>query len=206
MVGIYCIRNVVNKKVYVGSSVNIDSRWSNHRTLLKTGKHRNQYLQRAWDKYGEQNFEFKVLQECGVDDLPTLEVEWMNFFSSCKRSSGYNLVKVTDRKQVWSESVLQKKSDATRRQWSDQVVRDKMVMGLKQSWVSNPKRAKGATKSGMSRRDTRKVGQFDLDGNLLTTYASRREAYLENGKCRNIYKCLSGEIETCQGKAYTYLD
>lgn len=55
--GIYKIVNKVNGKYYVGSSKNVFERWERgHRFLLAKGSHYNEYLQNAWNKYGEKNF------------------------------------------------------------------------------------------------------------------------------------------------------
>lgn len=61
--GIYKIRNVINNDFYIGSSINIDSRWNVHRHLLKNNKHYNLHLQRAWNKYNEKNFVFEIIEE-----------------------------------------------------------------------------------------------------------------------------------------------
>lgn len=67
--GIYQIRNVVNEKRYIGSARNIYNRWWRHRYLLERGRHHSIYLQRAWDKYGADAFEFHILLFCDVGDL-----------------------------------------------------------------------------------------------------------------------------------------
>lgn len=56
--GIYKIVNKVNGKYYVGSSSNIYIRWKCHLKELRGGYHHNDHLQRAFNKYGEDNFEF----------------------------------------------------------------------------------------------------------------------------------------------------
>lgn len=64
--GVYKIRNRVNGKYYIGSSDNIlgsHGRWSEHINGLKSNRHENSYLQRAWNKYGQENFEFSILEE-----------------------------------------------------------------------------------------------------------------------------------------------
>lgn len=63
MMGIYAIVNDVTSTRYVGSSVDIDNRWRGHITDLRRNKHHCVYLQRAWDKYGQDAFSFIVLQE-----------------------------------------------------------------------------------------------------------------------------------------------
>jgi group I intron endonuclease len=60
--GVYQIKNLVNGKVYIGSSVNIKARWSAHKSTLRKNSHHSAALQRAWDKYGESSFEFSILE------------------------------------------------------------------------------------------------------------------------------------------------
>lgn len=64
--GIYTITNSVNGKVYVGSAYDVSRRWIVHLCLLRSGKHHSVYLQRAWNKYGENAFTFRV--EEAVED------------------------------------------------------------------------------------------------------------------------------------------
>lgn len=63
MIGTYKIENTSNGKIYVGSSKDIKSRWKSHKTRLRSGYHENDHLQRSWDKYGEESFEFSVIKE-----------------------------------------------------------------------------------------------------------------------------------------------
>jgi len=59
--GVYTITNITNGKYYVGSSNNIKRRWRHHKDTLRRGAHPNKYLQRAFNKYGENNFLFEVI-------------------------------------------------------------------------------------------------------------------------------------------------
>jgi group I intron endonuclease len=59
--GVYQIINKVNGKRYIGSSVNIKSRWRDHIYCLDGGRHNNHYLQRSWNKYGGSNFVFETI-------------------------------------------------------------------------------------------------------------------------------------------------
>lgn len=61
--GIYAIVNRASSKIYVGSTgCSLKRRWSCHQSLLKSGRHYNRHLQAAWNKYGEEVFEFLVCE------------------------------------------------------------------------------------------------------------------------------------------------
>ena len=89
--GIYQIRNIVNDKVYVGHSVDIRLRWHQHKTKLRYNKHNNSYLQRAWNKYGEHNFIFEILEETELlkTRLEEREQYYLDFSLSFNRDKGY---------------------------------------------------------------------------------------------------------------------
>jgi group I intron endonuclease len=89
--GVYQIKNLVNGKIYVGSAVNIKERWATHKKLLRHQKHHSRYLQRAWNKYGEDSFSFEILEECPVEKLIQSEQVWMDLFRSYVELFGYNI-------------------------------------------------------------------------------------------------------------------
>lgn len=94
MAGIYCIINLINNKIYVGStglSQGFYKRNRYHIYCLKRNKHHNEYLQRSWNKYGEDNFEFRILEECSDDMLIIREQSWINYYDSMNKEKGYNL-------------------------------------------------------------------------------------------------------------------
>lgn len=67
--GVYEIRCIVSGKCYVGSSKRIYRRWHEHRRHLRKGVHSSPRLQQAWNKHGELNFKFSVLEECQPEDV-----------------------------------------------------------------------------------------------------------------------------------------
>lgn len=71
--GIYEIVNLVNGKRYIGSAKSLKNRRSQHWTRLKGGWHHNRKLQRSWNKYGAESFQFRVLLCCRVIDLLLFE-------------------------------------------------------------------------------------------------------------------------------------
>ena len=72
-IGVFQIRNTVNGKIYVGSSVNLDAIWNRNRTELNFGGHRNELLQKEWKEFGEENFRFEILSEIKQDDTENMD-------------------------------------------------------------------------------------------------------------------------------------
>lgn len=70
--GVYEIRNIKTGKRYVGSSLNMRNRLTDHKRMLRKGIHHSIALQRAYDKYGEDQFVFQFLAILEPEDrLPT---------------------------------------------------------------------------------------------------------------------------------------
>jgi len=78
MTGIYYITNKINNKRYIGSSIDVQKRLSTHFSRLRNNNHPNKYLQSAVIKYGLDNFEGRLIEECEVEDLLTVEQDHIN--------------------------------------------------------------------------------------------------------------------------------
>lgn len=76
--GIYEIVCFLTGKRYLGSSCDIFARWCNHRLDLNRQQHHSVLLQRAWNKYGAEAFEFRILELVIDGDLLTVEQNWLN--------------------------------------------------------------------------------------------------------------------------------
>lgn len=87
--GIYKIVNLINNKIYIGSTIDLRRRSINHRSCLKNGNSHSLYLQRAINKYGIDNFRIEVIKL--IDDISLVrefEEFYINFFDSV--NNGYN--------------------------------------------------------------------------------------------------------------------
>lgn len=110
--GIYKITNKVNGKIYIGSSTNIIARWKGHFALLKNKEHENNYLQNAFDKYGEYDTEgnkiwlCEVIEECEPTKtiLEEIEQRWLNETKCYERDIGYNIIRIAYRPPITSRS------------------------------------------------------------------------------------------------------
>lgn len=63
---IYCIKNNVNDHCYIGQTINFVQRKSKHFRELERNEHHNLPLQRAYNKYGKDNFSIEIIE----DDVP----------------------------------------------------------------------------------------------------------------------------------------
>lgn len=68
--GIYKFTNLSTQKIYIGSAKNLRKRFINHINALKTKTHHSLHFQHAWDKYGEDDFIYEIIEF--VDDLNNL--------------------------------------------------------------------------------------------------------------------------------------
>jgi hypothetical protein len=66
--GIYSILNKKNNRVYIGQAVALGRRKADHFRALRKGKHKNKPLQKDYDKYGLDAFEYRVVEECPPDE------------------------------------------------------------------------------------------------------------------------------------------
>lgn len=89
--GIYQIKHVKSSRRYIGSSqIPVYKRVARHKKLLANGVHHSVKLQRAWDKYGAEQFEVFVL-ETVLDPTQLLPIEqyWIDFYKAATK--GYNM-------------------------------------------------------------------------------------------------------------------
>lgn len=90
--GVYCWRNVVNGKVYVGSSSrSLIGRRDTHLHDLRYSKHHSPHFQAAYAKYGEVSFVFEILEHCPPEQCIEREQYWMDELQAVDPLFGYNI-------------------------------------------------------------------------------------------------------------------
>ena len=93
--GIYITEGKTHHKIYIGSSIDVYKRWARHKWELRKRLHDNVLLQRAWDKYGENDFVFHFMQPVGnINILREKEQAWIDLFVKFvnSKNSLYNTV------------------------------------------------------------------------------------------------------------------
>ncbi|WP_422124437.1 NUMOD3 domain-containing DNA-binding protein [Planococcus sp. X10-3] len=92
MKGIYLILNTYTGKYYVGQTVNLEKRKKCHFCALKSNRHENDHLQKSFNKYGIDVFDFSILEQdenFSQEELNVLEEFYVKKFNSFY--NGYNL-------------------------------------------------------------------------------------------------------------------
>lgn len=173
--GIYKIINKTNGKYYIGSSSNIIHRWIEHKCYLRKNKHVNNYLQNSWNKYGEDNFEFVIIEKVPKEKLIEVEQKYLDEIKNLpnKKNKYYNIsidsscpgrgIKHTDEyKKKMSESCRGKKKPPFSREHCENM--SKVRMG-KIKWpngrVFSEEHKKNMSKSFTGKRQGSKNNAFD---------------------------------------------
>lgn len=77
--GVYIFRNTVDNKCYIGSTVmTFEKRMEHHVWHLRENKHKNSHFQNAWNKYGEDSFEYDILEICERNKCLEKEQYYLN--------------------------------------------------------------------------------------------------------------------------------
>ena len=88
--GIYYIQNIKTNQIYIGQSIHLTERLKDHFNKLRKNKHHNKHLQNSFNKYGEENFVYGIMEYCKPDKLDEMEIAYMNLFNTQK--TGFNIL------------------------------------------------------------------------------------------------------------------
>jgi hypothetical protein len=218
-IGIYKITNLLNNKTYVGQSVDIEKRWSTHRAELNNNYHCNTYLQNAWNKYGEDNFDFSVIEECNIDQLNQREIYWVSRYDSYE--NGYNLTSGGGNTESFSKSVIQFDRDGRELFRYGSISEAETVSGICYSQISECCSHKRKTAGGyiwqfedgfvsipqwhFSARMFTEIHQLNQDGVIVNIFPSSAEAKRITGICdTSIIRCCHGKLQTAGGYLWRF--
>jgi len=106
--GIYKIVNKVTGKYYVGSSKDINSkykgRWVTHKYMLNSKTHPNIRLQRAWNKYGSENFVWEIVELTNIGELLITEQKYLDI-AKLEPNKCYNLSFIAGKVEMTPEVI-----------------------------------------------------------------------------------------------------
>lgn len=208
--GIYQITCTANGKIYIGSSVNIKSRISGHKSKLNKGCHDNKYLQNAWNKYGESSFIFEIIntiEEATIEIVRKVEQAILDSYSGDKWDLLFNMAISVDMTKL-SEEACKARSKRVKAAWADPVYKEKMRKAMtrpdlvakasetsKQRWATDEHRCKILAKTRKSGRGIRilKSGKYQAYINVkckqlaLGTFGNYEEALTARLEAEKLY-------------------
>lgn len=135
-IGIYFIVNITTNMLYVGSSINLEERFKTHKKQLNGGVHVNSYLQYAWDKYGESNFKFYIIEiVLDRNELLKREQYWLDKTQCYNRNIGYNLCPTAGSNlgRKWDDDYKEKMSNVLKGKIKSEEWQENIKLGIKNS-------------------------------------------------------------------------
>ena len=208
--GIYCIRNTVNDKKYIGKSMNIRQRMYAHIGGLnsKDIKRENQYFINSWWKHGKDNFEYFILEiiDLNIDNFENImkekELFWMNYYNTTDRSKGYNLRQDSSTNIIVLDETRIKCSKSQIKRYKNLKERIRTGIASSKFWKENPKIKEQMSQKVSDIHTKYEIYQYSKDGKtLIKKWNKVKDIILENPKYKthNIYSVCSGAKPTMYG-------
>lgn len=206
--GIYAIHNKVSDRYYIGSSTNVYLRRISHIAKLRNkDKNCNRHLQASWDKYGEDAFEFLVLECCEStqETLEELENKWMDVY----RNDGYVLYNVRPAANVnngikHSEEACKKKAEITKQHWTNDEYREKVIAGIAEYWTEEQRKELAEKNRGRKLPDSAYINSAKAKAlTYRIIYPNGDEEVITNLSdfCRKHKLDVSEMVKVARGKA-----
>lgn len=193
--GIYKIENLINGKIYIGQSVDIEYRFKNHKSESFNPKS-NAYdtaIHRAIRKYGVDNFSFEIIEECEQDQLHEREIYWIDYYNSF--GNGYNLtnggegvptINIKQTQKLWDDGLSIKEISVIMHCQQHTVIR---ILESYDKYDNEESYRRGRIKAG--EKLSKPIIQYDKNGNFIKKYSSITEASKAIGiECSNISNAL----------------
>lgn len=178
--GVYSIKNKITNKQYIGSTIDVQKRFSKHFSELFLYRHRNKKLQEDFNNYGYNSFECLLLEKCSKDKQELLEKE-------LEHQKSFIL------EELYNERVTGI--------YIDPEYRKKLQNASKASHKTPEYREK------MRKLKSNKVAQYDLRMNLIKIWKSALNICEELGYTRSvILSCCNGSKPYAYGYNWRYVD
>lgn len=192
--GIYQIRNIINGNLYIGSAKDLVKRRYQHNTGLYTNTHYNQHLQRAFNKYGKENFIFEILEYCEPNKETLLQIEqkYINLLDP-----KYNMLKIAGSALGYKHSEETKKNTSIRMR--NRVISDETRKRMSVSQTGKKLSQVTINKQVIYRiKPVLQINKKTLE--ILNEYPSIKAAMLNTGVDRaSITKCFQGKLKSAGG-------
>lgn len=187
---IYCDKARKKNGVYIGQSRDIHKRWLAHVNDLKNNRHKNKHLQNIYNKYGENSFNFDILELCSPDELNKKEEYYIDYYDSYKHGMNKTLGGEGTHGMVYTEEMRKARSRENSAWWGRK---------HKEGWYEKILPYVLAVKC-------KPVVQLDKDTfEVINEYSSVSEASKEMGcSVTAIDRCLNHQCQTSQGYIWLF--
>jgi group I intron endonuclease len=209
---IYQIRNLVNGKLYIGSTKNFKYRRGDHIRSLRKSKSGCKALQNAWNKYGEDSFIFEIIYYVPLDmDIVWAEEQFIDFFDTV--NNGYN-IKLPFTQQNQSEDSYDRTSkngSESTLKWLVDNAPSQLKKISKEEWLIERKKNPKFRLSDIPTKYTkeskyRSVIKVSSTGDILEVFSNCYMAQAKYGIVgnSNIYSCCTKNKSKGIGKHMSY--
>lgn len=169
MAYIYCIKNNINGKCYVGKTLKSpNERFSEHLYDAYKPTEENRPLYRAIKKYGKNNFSLQTLEECADELASEREIWYIKKLKTYAR--GYNATIGGDGKQLFDHDIIKAQLEAGLSQ--------KLIAELNGCSIDLIRQVRLANNIPLTKvRKQPSVIAYTKDGTEVGVFISAREAF-----------------------------
>lgn len=204
LIGIYKITSPTGK-IYIGQSVNINKRWKIHRGMYRLEQNYTK-LKRSFIKYGLENHQFEIIEECSLEQLNEREMYWGQYYNVLGKN-GLNLI-LGNQKGKMSEETKQKISQLkkehscyknTKRNKKISESLKGRVITWKKGKEKQGKKQQSSFKNHLKILHSKPITQYDKQNNIIKEYSSILEASLHTNINRESISCVLRNITKTAG-------
>ena len=216
MCGIYKIENLINGKIYVGKSIDIQKRFRTHinDSFNENKPEYNHLIHKAIRKYKVENFSFDVIEECNEDELDSKEMYWIHVYDCCVldgRNKGYNMTRGGEGSSAIDVYKVYELWDSglSISEIADVLHHDRHAISVRikeyKNYTKDEHKSRYYNLVAKSRQ--KEVCQYDLMGNFINQYDSVIEASEKTGiGYRTICSNIQGQTSSAGGFQWRYKD
>lgn len=211
--GIYCIKNKLNHKLYIGKAKCIYKRIKAHITALNTkNKDENRHLINSWHKYGRDNFEYFVLEYLEPNEqlLSERELYWQRFYKVIDKRFGYNLREDSSTGCFVSLETRLKQSVSGKKRFKKYPeLSKKLSLAASKFWKDNPEKLREMISKVAESNRRYKIVKLDFNTlDILDTINSKEEFKLKYPEYyyQAVLGCCNGTKNSYRGFKWGYVE
>jgi len=193
MSDLYCVykHTTPNGKVYIGQTrAGVQTRWRDGKGYTD---HKHGWFWKAIQKYGWENIKHEVLyDDCDKETADYYEKYFISIYQSTDKRYGYNCQTGGSRDYKYTDDSKKNISDA-----------------LKRFYAENGAPDTSSARAALSKKQSRRIAQYDLDGNKIAEYESAYDAYIKTGisnKKINQNLCIPHRVHQAGGYIWKYAE